>query len=52
LITIILAATAFRSERAGEIVHEWFGYVTYLIGIGVLLLAARWLREKPRAASP
>jgi exosortase len=52
LIAIILAATAFRSERAGEFVHEYFGYVTYLIGIGVLLLAARWLGEKRRSGSP
>jgi exosortase len=52
LVTIILTATAFQSRAAGEFVHEWFGYVTYLIGIGALLLAARWLREKPLAAPP
>jgi exosortase len=52
LIAIILAATAFRSQAAGNFVHEWFGYVTYMIGIGVLLLAARWLGEKPSPSPP
>jgi exosortase len=52
LIAIILAATAFRSQAAGNFVHEWFGYVTYMIGIGVLLLAARWLGNKPLPSPP
>jgi exosortase len=52
LITIILAATAYKSQAAGEFVHEWFGYVTYMIGIGILLLAGRWLKEKPLAVPP
>jgi exosortase len=52
LSTIILAATAFRSQAAGSVVDEWFGYVTYMIGIGILLLAARWLREKPTLVPP
>jgi exosortase len=52
LSTIILTATAFQSQAAGDFVHEWFGYVTYMIGIGILLLARRWLREKPLAVPP
>ena len=52
LIAIILVATAFRSRAAGNFVHEWFGYVTYMIGIGILLLAARWLGEKPLPPPP
>jgi exosortase len=52
LVAIILTATAFQSRAAGEFIHEWFGYVTYLIGIGTLLLAARWLREKPLVVPP
>jgi exosortase len=52
LVAIILAATAFRSQAAGNFVHEWFGYVTYMIGIGILLLAARWLGEKPSPSPP
>jgi exosortase len=52
LSTIILAATAFKSQAAGAFVDRWFGYVTYMIGIGILLLAARWLREKPCCQPP
>jgi exosortase len=52
LVAVILAATAFQSQAAGLFVHEWFGYVTYLIGIGMLLLAARWLGEKPVSVPP
>jgi len=52
LSTIIMAATAFRSQAAGNFVDHWFGYVTYMIGIGILLLAARWLRDKPSGVPP
>ena len=52
LTTIILAATAFRSQAAGGFVDDWFGYVTYMIGLGILLLAGRWLREKPLPGPP
>jgi exosortase len=52
LSTIILMATAYKSQAAGDFVDHWFGYGTYLIGIGILLLAARWLREKPRPSPP
>jgi len=52
LTTIILAAAAYRSQAAGDFVDHWFGYVTYLIAIGMLLLAGRWLREKPLSVPP
>ena len=52
LSTIILAATAYQSQAAGNFVDHWFGYVTYMIGIGLLLLAARWLKEKPLPEPP
>jgi exosortase len=52
LSTIVLAARAFQSQAAGSFVDDWFGYVTYMIGIGVLLLAGRWLREKPLTVPP
>ena len=49
LTTIILAAAAYKSETAGAVVDAYFGYVTYGIAIGSLLLVGRWLREKPPA---
>jgi exosortase len=52
LTTIVLAATAFRSQAAGNFVDHWFGYVTYLIALGLLLLAGKWLGEKPLSAPP
>jgi exosortase len=52
LSAIILAATAFRSQAAGDFMDHWFGFVTYMIGLGILLLAGRWLREKPLPVPP
>jgi exosortase len=52
LTTIILAAAAYRSQAAGDFVDKWFGYITYLIAIGLLLLVGRWLREKPLSVPP
>jgi exosortase len=51
LTTIVLAATAYRNQSAGNFVDHWFGYATYMIGLGLLLLAGRWLGEKPRSES-
>ena len=45
LVMIILARQAFGAEAA-DFVHEWFGFVTYLVAVGCLLVVARWLREK------
>lgn len=55
LTTIILASEAFQkngdSEAAGRFVDAWFGYVTYAVAIGLLLLAGRLLKEKPSPTS-
>ena len=45
--TIIVAANAFKSQAAGQFVDSYFGYVTYGIAIGGVLLLGRLLREKP-----
>ena len=44
LVTIILASEAF-GRRAGEFVHEWFGFVTFALAMGGLLTVGHWLRE-------
>ncbi len=44
LVTIILASEAF-GRRAGEFVHEWFGFVTFALAMGGLLAVGHWLRE-------
>jgi exosortase len=46
LVVVILVTQAY-SRNAGIWVHGWFGFVTYLIAIGSLLVLAHWLREKP-----
>lgn len=49
--TIILAAQSFGQE-SGNIVHEWFGFVTYAIALGFVFLVGRLLKEKPIAPLP
>ena len=52
ITTIILAANTFKSQAAGKVVDNWFGYVTYGVAIGGVLLLGRWLKEKPLVAPP
>jgi exosortase len=51
LLAIILAAESMGS-KAGHLVHEWFGFVTFALALGVVLWLGRWLEEKlePEAA--
>jgi exosortase len=46
LLAIVLAEQAF-DDRAAHFVHEWFGFVTYLIAVGCMMAAGHWLREDP-----
>lgn len=46
LTVVVLAGKAF-GQATGERVHDGFGYVTFLISIGVLMALAHWLKEKP-----
>jgi len=51
LTVVVLVGQAY-GQASAEWVHDWFGYVTYLVvNIGALLLLAHWLREKPSAKS-
>jgi exosortase len=52
LTTIILAANAYKAEAAGRAVDDYFGYVTYGVAVGCVLLVGRWLKEKPPEARP
>jgi exosortase len=49
LVAIILATQAIN-KNAGLFVHEWFGFITYMMAIVCLLGVAHWLRDKPLAA--
>jgi exosortase len=49
LVVVVLVTQAYG--QAGMWVHDWFGFVTYLVAIGSLLVLAHWLKEKPSPAS-
>ena len=49
LVVVILVTKAYGKDE-GMWVHGWFGFVTYMVAIGSLLLAAHWLGEKPSPA--
>lgn len=44
LVCIIVGAEAFGRE-AGEFVHNWFGFATFLLALVVMFLVGNWLRE-------
>jgi exosortase len=44
LVSIVVAAEAFGRE-AGQFVHEWFGFVTFIGAMAVMLAVGRWLQE-------
>jgi len=46
LVSIIVASEGF-GRKAGDFVHEWFGFVTFALALAALLAVGRWLRETP-----
>jgi exosortase len=46
LTAIVIAAKAINAH-AGEMVHNYFGYVTYALAIGTTMVVAHFLREPP-----
>lgn len=46
LTSIVVSAEAFGQD-AGNFVHEWSGFLTYVVAIVVMLLLGWWLRERP-----
>lgn len=52
LVGIIVAAEAF-GQTAGQVAHDWFGFVTFALALLALAAAGRWLRDPDGpAASP
>ncbi|MBI2516060.1 MAG: exosortase-associated EpsI family protein [Opitutae bacterium] len=51
----IIVAAAWQGQRAGTVVHEWFGFLVFLIVLGLVQatvsLLQRW-RPEPAAAGP
>ena len=50
LVGIVVTAEAFGSD-AGEIAHDWLGFLTFALAITVLIALGWWLRE-PDSSSP
>ncbi len=46
VVAIILAYKGI-STKAGVFVHEWFGFVTYMMAVICLMAVAHFLRDKP-----
>ena len=51
LVAIIVAAEGF-GRQAGEFVHEWFGFATFMLALVVMLVVGNWLREDAEAPAP
>ncbi|MBK9140410.1 MAG: exosortase/archaeosortase family protein [Verrucomicrobia bacterium] len=53
LVGIVVAAEAF-GQKAGEVVHDWFGFLTFALALAVMIALGNWLRdpEPPPAAAP
>ena len=51
LVSIVIAAEAFGQE-AGAFVHDWFGFVTFAMALGVLMLVGHWLSEPVDEGTP
>ena len=52
LSTIVLVAKVWNSEEAGHLADKYFGFVTYAIALGCVLLVARLLKENPARTPP
>jgi exosortase/archaeosortase family protein len=46
LVCIVVASEAF-GRAAGEFVHNWFGFVTFAMALGVMFGLGHWLRDDP-----
>lgn len=44
IVGVIMATEAF-GKKAGQLVHDWEGYLTFLLALGVIMALGSWLRE-------
>lgn len=51
LVCIVVAAEAF-GRKAGEFLHDWFGFVTFGLALLVLFGVGNWLRDPARGRVP
>lgn len=54
LVGIVIAAEAF-GQKAGEVAHDWFGFLTFALALVVMIALGNWLHEpaeEPSASPP
>ena len=51
LTSIVVGAEAF-GQKAGDLIHEWSGFLTYAVAIVAMLFLGSWLRERDVAPTP
>jgi exosortase len=51
-VPLVIICNVLRLTVVVLWVHDWFGYVTYLVAIVALLGVAHWLKEKPSSTGP
>ena len=51
-VTSVILAAHFFGQEAGATLHDYAGFVTYLVAIGLILALAKWLEQKPTAKAP
>lgn len=51
-ITGIVLAGEWLGQGAGEFIHEWAGFVVFLIVLGGVQLAVNWLAQRERTVKP
>jgi len=51
-LVCVVMATSFFGKDWGHFVHEWFGFLTYAIAIGGVMLLSRIIKETVNPARP
>jgi exosortase/archaeosortase family protein len=51
LLVVVVVGQVY-GQASAMWVHDWFGFVTYLVAIGSLMGLAHCLREKPSPTAP
>ncbi|HEY3863695.1 MAG TPA: exosortase/archaeosortase family protein [Verrucomicrobiae bacterium] len=46
-LSVVVLVGKHYGQAKGEWVHDWFGYVSYLVALGLLMAVASALKEKP-----
>jgi exosortase len=51
-LTMIIVGTEAFNTSVGMFIHEWFGFVTFAVALGVVLALGAWLRDEDLSTDP